>query len=690
MKHPSHPLPPRAEALLRWPALLALSLLLTAAKAGGNYAPFALAFTAAAGTGLPAFFCLVGDGLGAWLFLDFQSGLRHLASAVLIVSAGLCFADTKLYQHRYFRPAVAAGMTALVQSIYLFDRPIFHAVVFALSLVLQTVLTDFFIRNRQQCGELLRRHPAKERGKWAKIRRETFVLLGFALSLSVMNVVNRDGFSLGGVFLTGVILACTDHLTPARGAVLGLCAGLFADLTAADPHPFYTVLCAAGAALAALFSAHPALSSLGYGVSAAAVPVLFGADMPLIFLWEALPAMLIHLLPHRRAAAHRRAAPAAKEKHAGAADGENRWKKSAAAFRGLYDSFFCGTEPAQPENPSVIFDRAAEKVCRSCPMQQTCWQENYNTTYNAFNDACGAILQRGEARAADFPIHFTSRCIHLQDFLTEINAELRIFLQRQQYRRRLQETRRCAREQYAQLGEILYGAGEDAVEVSARQEKLSYRVGSSLRPRRGETACGDQLDVFEVGETLYLLLSDGMGSGSAAHREAAMTVRLLRQFLTAGIEPAPALKTLNTALALRGEEGGGFTTIDLLKMECRSGAASLYKYGAAPSYLKQSGTVTRFTGGSFPAGLEHGSRPPEQTGVSLSAGSYFVMISDGVADEKNDQWLMELLRDWDGGAASDLIRLILAESEKRDGLDDDCAVLVLHLTEQAKNEKTQV
>ena len=66
---------------------------------------------------------------------------------------------------------------------------------------------------------------------------------------------------------------------------------------------------------------------------------------------------------------------------------------------------------------------------------------------------------------------------------------------------------------------------------------------------------------------MYLLLSDGMGSGEAAHREAAMTVRLLRQFLEAGIEPGPALKTLNTALSLRGESGGGFTTIDLLALQ---------------------------------------------------------------------------------------------------------------------------
>lgn len=46
-----------------------------------------------------------------------------------------------------------------------------------------------------------------------------------------------------------------------------------------------------------------------------------------------------------------------------------------------------------------------------------------------------------------------------------------------------------------------------------------------------------------------------------------MTVRLLKQFLQAGVEPLPALKTLNTALLLRCREGAGFTTIDLLRLD---------------------------------------------------------------------------------------------------------------------------
>ena len=56
-------------------ACMALALLLTACRLGG-YAPLSLALTALAGPGLPGLAGLAGAGLGALVFLDFQSGLQ--------------------------------------------------------------------------------------------------------------------------------------------------------------------------------------------------------------------------------------------------------------------------------------------------------------------------------------------------------------------------------------------------------------------------------------------------------------------------------------------------------------------------------------------------------------------------------------------------------------------------------------
>ena len=57
------------------------------------------------------------------------------------------------------------------------------------------------------------------------------------------------------------------------------------------------------------------------------------------------------------------------------------------------------------------------------------------------------------------------------------------------------------------------------------------------------------------------------------------------------------------------------------------------------------------------------------------------MVSDGIADAGNDEWL---LAGWSGRDANALVSLILAESRGRKGLEDDCAVLVLHLSSGEK------
>lgn len=169
-----------------------------------------------------------------------------------------------------------------------------------------------------------------------------------------------------------------------------------------------------------------------------------------------------------------------------------------------------------------------------------------------------------------------------------------------------------------------------------------------------------------------------------------MTARLLRQFLEAGIQPGPALKTLNAAMKLRGETQGGFSTVDLALMQRQSGCVELYKCGAAPSYLKRGGSVRRFCSDAPPTGLSSSPLPPDQVHIPVQAGDYLVLISDGIADQSCDEWLLNLLAGWNGCDPDELTALILAESRSRKGLADDCAVAVLHLPFAGENRKTAV
>ena len=655
-------------------AQAALALLLTAAVLHGGYAPFSLAITAAAGAHLSGILCVLGSGVGAWLFLDFQPGLRHLASAILICCANTVFFDSRFSARPLFRPLLCAAVTALVQSVYLVGRSASAWAVFLVSLAAQVGASVLF-------------PPLWDKRAAPQNRLHTWLLLSAALALALAQVRSSGGFTLGRAAMALPLLLCARVFSPVQCAAIGLCAGLSLDLSSAPYAPLCTAAMGCGCALAAALSRYRSISAAVYCAGIGVTALLFGDFSPTVYLWESVSGAAAFLLLPRTWLPTDCTAPAAV--NAAPSPLKRQLEQASAAFRDLYDSFFRGTATPSTENPSVIFDRAAEQVCRKCVLRDHCWQQNYNATYNAFNDACPHLLRHGQATAQDFPSYFTSRCVHLTDFLTAVNGELRTFLLRRQYHQRLLETRRQAQEQYAQLGELLSTAAT-AVEALNPAVPLAYGIGSALRPKEGNNVCGDRLASFEVGATLYLLISDGMGSGESAHREAAMTVRLLQQFLVAGVEPTPALKTLNAALALRGEDGGGFTTIDLLALHRGSGSAELYKYGAAPSYLKRGDSVTRFTAASLPAGLQSGAQPPEYTRLMLSGGSFFVMVSDGIADENDDAWLQQLLRDWHGSDAEELSALILSESRKHKGLDDDCAVLVLSLSDGERGRKRQV
>ena len=655
-----HLLPAVQRTALRipWAAVggCAAALLLTAAAPGGQYAPWALAAVAAAGVGWPGLLAVVCAGLGALLFMDFQPGLRHTAAALLIFCANTALCNTRLYRRPRFRPMAAVCAAGLTQLPYLIQR---GGRQWALCMAALALLYGA----AALLPDLLPESAAEQADK----RRAWFLLLLGVCAVPAGWTVM--GFSPAAVLTAVLLLYFVGRGPVPDAAAAGALAGLTLDLCGTGELYLAVVLCAAASAAAGLRRGQRVPAAAAFCAAGVLAALLLGEVRPLAVLCQLLTAAGVWLLlPEKEGPLLTAAGEVSPEAAA-----------PAAAFRAVYDSLEDHAPLLRPENPAVLFDRAAEQVCRNCLLTARCWQTEYSQTYNAFNDACGPMLKRGRAEAEDFPLFFSSRCLHFPDLLGAINTEVYAFRLRRQYRTRLEDMRELAEAQYEHLGEVL--GSETAPEPEGAL--LRCRVGTLLRPKEGESACGDQLAVFTAGAMLYMLLSDGMGSGAEAHAESAMTVRLLRQFLKAGIRPASALKTLNTALTLRCQEGGGFTTIDLLALDRRTGAATLYKYGAAASYVKRGGTVTRLEGGSLPAGLQDTRQPPEATGIHLEPGSVLVMVSDGVTSE-GDDWLRELLASWPGGDSQELAQLILADSRRHGGLKDDCAALALRLEKSEK------
>ncbi|MFR0735079.1 MAG: SpoIIE family protein phosphatase [Oscillospiraceae bacterium] len=131
-----------------------------------------------------------------------------------------------------------------------------------------------------------------------------------------------------------------------------------------------------------------------------------------------------------------------------------------------------------------------------------------------------------------------------------------------------------------------------------------------------------------------------MGTGPGAAQESESALRILTGLLQAGMPGAEALGTLNDLYVLR--ETGGFSTADLLELHLDTGRASLYKWGAAPSYLKHRRSAKRMGTAAPPPGVGIGeAHQAEVIRLSLQKEEMVVLISDGLESEETQSQIAD-------------------------------------------------
>lgn len=740
-----------------------IHLLLAAVLAGAlifeDRAPFAVALVGAAGSGLCGACALVGACFGYLSMLEFSAALRYSSAAILTFAISFAFYDWKPLRRPLAMPLAAGVFTGfsgfIVQSQAGWTPS--DMIYFTLELCLTVAASWCY----QAVLIPMRRHRTDR--LLAPSRRLGLLVLLCTTLMALAPLYLYKDISLGRILAVMAVLCAAWQGGPAAGAITGVSLGVAMDLSAANT-PLYAMACGLAGMAAGLRrgKARPAAALVYALTNAGAVLWTWSIKPPLSILYEVLFASLAFLLIPERPL--RRLGVWLAPELTGPVDlraqrlVQQKLESTAQAFHTLCDSLKTAFRPPQNDNDvATVFDRTANRVCRTCSLRGKCWQQDYTTTFNALNDATPAMVERGRAQAEDFPQHFSFRCIRFSTFLAVVNEELTALFYRRQYNARIQESRTAVCRQYAQLSDLL---GEAAAELSreltpdllgdrklrarmaelgldvrtavfrdsrgllrveaegpgcseltrpSRLADLAQLLGSPLRVEQesgdclsllqqeplmavagiaaqkkgGETVSGDAGTYFKRADgKLYVLLCDGMGSGLEANRESSMAVRLLEQFLQAGVDARRALTTLSSALALRGEETGGFTTVDLLQVDLFTGDGELYKLGAAPTYIRTGQEVRRLAGRSLPAGLAEGTDAAlDQFSLHLSPGDTVLMVSDGICGAGADDWLRTKLAAFDGTSPKDLARELI--TERPQDVTDDRTALVIRLEKRA-------
>ena len=236
--------------------------------------------------------------------------------------------------------------------------------------------------------------------------------------------------------------------------------------------------------------------------------------------------------------------------------------------------------------------------------------------------------------------------------------------------------------------ELAFGSVNMQIEA---KRAFSAEAAFATAASEGESICGDTVSIFEnKNDYLYALISDGMGTGNTAALTSEMCSAFLRNMLTAGNRMETSLRMLNSVLRARGSksETECSATVDLLQFDLYSGALTLVKSGAAPTFVVRRENVFKLASPSFPIGILR-ALDAKQMDISCEDGDIVVMVSDGAMRGGDEcSYLTEMLRDRELAreAPSKIADKILRRAKAEfDVPTDDISVVVVKIRKDLCN-----
>lgn len=316
----------------------------------------------------------------------------------------------------------------------------------------------------------------------------------------------------------------------------------------------------------------------------------------------------------------------------------------ARALTGLQHQLLDWTAP--PPDAEALSQELHRSICASCPNRIGCLEQK-RLTAGLLSGEAGFQCRRSAAAQ-------------------EVN-QFRVVVRRMQaFRARQEECRMALVQQYGFLSDGLRALADRLAMPPPRT--AWRRIQVSARSRGKHRADGDRAAAFAApGGKYYVLLCDGMGTGSEAARQSRETVELISRMLRAGLSPGAALGSVNTQLALTGR--GGAVTVDLAELNPGSGKVWLYKWGAQPSWLLRRHRGAPVGASGPPPGLGVTRGRESVCHVTLLPTDSLVLISDGIQPNPG-QW---------SAFASDTPPAALAELILQSATPDDATAIVIRM-----------
>lgn len=311
-----------------------------------------------------------------------------------------------------------------------------------------------------------------------------------------------------------------------------------------------------------------------------------------------------------------------------------------------------------PIDEEAIVAKAVSRACNGCAYRNKCKDQGQKMPVE--------LLHKPLGNGAGLPTSCRKSGRLLQE-LRRGQEQLRAI---RADRDRREEYRAAVTQQYRFLSEYLQDLS-DTLAQRTDPPKQFYQPEMAVCSAAREGMNGDRCLVFAGVECkYYIVICDGMGTGLEAARDGKIMGNMLKKLLCAGYPPEFALRSVNSLCALLDRAGA--VTIDLAELRLDTGKATLYKWGAAPSYLISKGAAIKIGTATPPPGLSVTDCRETVEQLSLRRGEMLVLLSDGAEGEESLRRCLEDAAQPPG----ELAAKILSCSE---GGTDDATVAVVRL-----------
>ncbi len=324
--------------------------------------------------------------------------------------------------------------------------------------------------------------------------------------------------------------------------------------------------------------------------------------------------------------------------------------------------------PPVPVDEDALVTKAVEQACSSCPCRNSCKDTR------RMAQLPGAVLHKPLVHMEELPIlcrksgRVLAQLHRSQEQLRTIRAD----------RERQQEYRAAVVQQYRFLSEYLQELS-DGLSRKNDTVKACFTPSVQIYGNRPRSGNGDRCLHFSGPQgRYYVLLCDGMGTGIGAVQEGKTAARMLQQLLCAGYPAKYALQSLNSLCALRNR--AGIVTVEILEIFLDSGRAQLYKWGAAPSYLRTAYGAEKLGTAGPPPGLSVAEFRETVHPLSLRRGEQLLLVSDGISQEAALQTCLSMT----GKSPGELARALL--DREQPGKEDDATVVCVFLDRKSPEQ----